>query len=117
MELDRSNKAVIHQLAFAEVKDRLPAGMDEAGWHAVRPNLGAVAEAGEWLRLVTGPITQPEFSGDERAYLAEAARLLAWGDDPWHSYTGSLKESTGRKEIGRANVRIPVDNCQRVCTH
>src|SRR3546814_6270443 len=54
--------------------------MDEAGWHAVRPNLSAVAEAGEWWRLVTGPITQPEFSDDDRAYLADAARLLAWGD-------------------------------------
>src|SRR3546814_7607331 len=81
MELDRSNKAVIHQLDFAEVKDRLPAGMDEAGWHAVRPNLGTVAEAGEWWRLVTGPITQPEFSDEDRAYLAEAARLLVRSEE------------------------------------
>ena len=96
-ELERINKAIIHQLDFAEVKDRLPAGMDEAGWHAVRPNLATVAEAGEWWRLVTGPIEQARFPDEDRAYLAEAARLLAWGDDPWHALTGALKEATGRK--------------------
>src|SRR3546814_5309621 len=25
------------------------------------------------------------------------SRLLAWGDDPWHSLTNALKEATGRK--------------------
>jgi glutamyl-tRNA synthetase len=32
-----------------------------------------------------------------RAYLAEAARLLAWGDDPWGALTAALKNATGRK--------------------
>ena len=31
------------------------------------------------------------------AYLAEAARMLQWGEDPWHALTSTLKESTGRK--------------------
>ncbi|KUO50901.1 MAG: glutamine--tRNA ligase [Sphingomonadales bacterium BRH_c42] len=96
-ELERINKAIIHQLEFAEVKDRLPGGMDEAGWHAVRPNLSHVGEAGEWWRHVTGPIEQPDFSGEDRAYLAEAVRLFVWGDDPWHALTGALKDATGRK--------------------
>lgn len=96
-ELERLNAAMVHRMEFAEVADRLPAGMDEAGWHAVRPNLSHVAEAGELWRLVTGPIAQPEFSGEDRAFLAEAARLLAWGDDPWHALTAALKDATGRK--------------------
>jgi glutamyl-tRNA synthetase len=96
-ELERLNAALVHQMDYAEVAHRLPAGMDEAGWHAIRPNLSHVAEAADWWRLVTGPIETPEFSDEDRAYLAEAARLLTWGDDPWHALTSALKEATGRK--------------------
>ena len=96
-ELERLNAAIVHQLDFADVAERLPAGIDEAGWHAIRPNLSHVAEAAEWWRLVTGPIAQPEFSEEDRAYLAKAAQALSWGDDPWHALTSALKDSTGRK--------------------
>lgn len=71
--------------------------MDEAGWHAVRPNLSTLAEAGEWWRLVTGPIDRVEFSADDRTFLAQAAQLLSWGDEPWHGLTSALKEATDRK--------------------
>ena len=60
-ELERVNTAIVHQMSFSDVQTRLPAGMDEAGWHAVQPNLSTIDEAGEWWRLVTGPIEQPEF--------------------------------------------------------
>ncbi len=96
-ELERLNAAIVHQMDFADVAHRLPAGMDEAGWHAIRPNLSHVAEAADWWRLVTGPIEAPEFPDEDRAYLAEAARLLEWNDDPWHALTSALKEATGRK--------------------
>ncbi len=96
-ELERLNAALVHQMEYAAVADRLPAGMDEAGWHAVRPNLSHVAEAADWWGLVTGPIEQPQFSDEDRAYLAEATRLLKWGEDPWHTLTAALKEATGRK--------------------
>ena len=99
-DLERLNAAIVHQLSFASVQDRLPSGMDEAGWHAIRPNLAHVAEAGEWWRLVTGPIAQPDFTAEDRAYLAEAAAALQWSADPWSALTTVLKESTGRK--GRA---------------
>lgn len=96
-ELERINTALVHQMEFAQVADRLPQGMDEAGWHAIRPNLAHVNEAGQWWALVTGPIDQPEFTQDDRAYLAEAASTLVWSDDPWRSLTGALKDTTGRK--------------------
>ena len=69
----------------AAVADRLPAGMDAAGWHAIRPNLALVGEAAEWWRLVTGPIERREFADEDRAYLAEAVRL---GEVPSHSSSG-----------------------------
>ena len=96
-ELERLNAAIVHQLDFAEVKDRLPEGIDEAGWHAIRPNLSHVSEAAEWWRLVTGPIEQPEFSEEDREYLAQAADALEWSDNPWGDLTSALKERTGRK--------------------
>jgi glutamyl-tRNA synthetase len=99
-DLERLNAAIVHQLSFASVHDRLPSGMDEAGWHAIRPNLAHVAEAGELWRLVTGPIAPPDFTPEDRAYLAEAAAALQWSADPWSALTTVLKESTGRK--GRA---------------
>jgi glutamyl-tRNA synthetase len=96
-DLERLNAAIVHQLPYDAVKDRLPDGMDAAGWHAVQPNLSHIHEAGEWWRLVTGPIVQPAFSDEDRAYLAEAARMLAWGEDPWGALTAALKDATGRK--------------------
>ena len=96
-ELERLNAAIVHQLEFDTVQDRLPEGIDAAGWHAIRPNLAHVHEAAEWWRLVTGPIEQPEFSEEDREYLAKAADALTWGDDPWGALTSTLKESTGRK--------------------
>ncbi|WP_298335971.1 glutamate--tRNA ligase [uncultured Erythrobacter sp.] len=96
-ELERVNTAIVHAMPYAAVKDRLPEGIDEAGWHAVQPNIATVDEVSEWWRLVTGPIYQPEFSAEDRAYLAQAAETLTWSDDPWGALTSALKEATGRK--------------------
>jgi len=96
-ELERVNTAIVHQMPYDAVKDRLPEGMDEAGWHAVQPNVSTVGEVAEWWRLVTGPIDLPEFSDEDRAYLKQAADTLTWGDDPWGALTSELKEATGRK--------------------
>lgn len=96
-DLERLNAGIVHVMPFDAVKDRLPAGIDAAGWHAVRPNLAHIGEAGQWWALVTGPVVQPEFCDDDRAFLGEAARLLTWGEQPWAALTGVLKDATGRK--------------------
>ncbi|KPF82089.1 glutamate--tRNA ligase [Novosphingobium sp. AAP93] len=99
-ELARVNAAVIHRLPFARVAERLPKGMGEAAWAAIRPNLNAVAEAADWWRVVTGPIAAPEFDAETRAFLDQAATVLAGidlSDEPWGALTGALKDMTGRK--------------------
>ena len=96
-ELDRLNAAIVHQLDYPAVAERLPEGMDETGWHAVRPNLAHVGEAGEWWQLVTGPIVQPEFGSEDRDFLQGAADVLTWSDTPWQDLTIALKQATGRK--------------------
>lgn len=96
-DLARLNAAILHRTEFASVRDRLPDGLDEAGWHAIRPNLSRLSEAAAWWRLVTGPVEPLPFDAEDLAYLAEAERLLSWGEDPWHALTNALKEATGRK--------------------
>lgn len=96
-ELDRINTAIVHQFDYAQVADRLPQGMDEAAWHAIRPNLERVGDAGEWWSIVTGPIQQPSFDDETCAYLAQAAEALEWSANPWGDLTARLKEATGRK--------------------
>jgi len=99
-ELERVNTAVVHGLAYDEIAHRLPEGMGEAGWEAIRPNLSRLDEAADWWRIVTGPVPLPPTDAETRAYLAEAATALAgleWSEDPWHALTGALKASTNRK--------------------
>ena len=96
-ELDRINTAIVHAMPFEAVRHRLPEGMDEAGWHAVQPNITTIGEVADWWRLVTGHIDRIEFEAEDRAYLAQAAEMLAWSDDSWHSLTNALKDATGRK--------------------
>jgi glutamyl-tRNA synthetase len=96
-ELERLNAAIVHQMDFAQVKHRLPPGVSEAGWLAIRANLAHVGEAIDWWAVVTGPVAEPDLSAEDRAYLGEAAAALTWSDDPWPVLTGALKASTGRK--------------------
>ncbi|HEX7871642.1 MAG TPA: glutamate--tRNA ligase [Sphingobium sp.] len=100
-ELAALNEKIVHQLPHAAVADRLPGGMDAAGWDAIRPNLKAVGEAADWWAIVTGDLVAPEFDAEDRAYLDAAAGVAATLDwtaaDVWQRLTGALKEATGRK--------------------
>ena len=96
-ELERLNAALVHQMDFDDVAARLPKGMGRAGWEAIRPNLSHVAEAADWWQVVTGPVSPPDLSAGDRAYLADAAAMLQWTADPWHGLTAALKGATGRK--------------------
>ena len=99
-ELRQLNARIVHGLDHAAVADRLPEGMGEAAWLAIRPNLTTVAEAAEWWAVVTGPINAPPPADEDRAFLSEAADIAAtldWSADPWHALTGALKQASGRK--------------------
>ncbi|MGK6354153.1 glutamate--tRNA ligase [Sphingomonas sp. DT-207] len=102
-ELAALNARIVHQLDHAAVADRLPDGMGEAAWEAIRPNLSTVGEAADWWQVVEGPIDPPTLPEDDRAYIQRAAEVAAtidWTADPWYALTGALKTETGRK--GRA---------------
>ncbi|MFN3371079.1 MAG: glutamate--tRNA ligase [Sphingomonadaceae bacterium] len=100
-ELERLNAAILHQTDWAAVRDRVP--LDEAEWLAVRGNLSTLAEAAAWKAVIDGPIEAPTLSDEDRAFVAEAAVVLAglsFGEGVWPALTEALKAATGRK--GRA---------------
>lgn len=97
-ELEQLNAKIVHQLDFDAVATRLPAGMDRAGWDAIRPNIANIAQAADWWQIVTGPVQTPDV-GEDRDFLTQAATVAAeidWSADPWHALTGALKAATGR---------------------
>ena len=97
-ELAGLNAKIVHQLDFAAVAPRLPAGMRASEWDAVRPNLTTVAEAADWWGVIEGPIVAERDAADADylAAAALAAATIAWDDDPWHALTAALKAETGR---------------------
>lgn len=99
-ELERVNASVVHLLPYADVAERLPEGMSEEGWNAIRPNLPRVDEAAEWWQVVTGPVAVPRFEGETRGFIelaGDTLDALQWDEDPWHALTAELKQATGRK--------------------
>jgi glutamyl-tRNA synthetase len=99
-ELRALNARTIHQMPFASVRARLPDGMSEALWLAVRPNLATVSEAAAWLQVIEHDVDLPAIDPADREYLgaaAKAAGAISWDEDPWHALTGVLKDQTGRK--------------------
>jgi glutamyl-tRNA synthetase len=98
-ELAGLNARIVHQLPFADVSSRLPEGMGEAAWEAIRPNLLRVSDVAEWWSVVTGPV-ETVVEEEDRTFLAEAAQVastMEWSEDPWHDLTNTLKEASGRK--------------------
>jgi glutamyl-tRNA synthetase len=102
-EVEQLNGKLLHHLDYRDVADRLPDGIGEAEWLALRGNLAHLAEAAEWFPVLHGTIEAPKVVPDDKPLMAEAAKVAGdvdWSADPWHALTGALKESTGRK--GRA---------------
>src|SRR3546814_20686205 len=84
---------------YEDVRERLPSGVTVEAWEAIRPNLSTVAEAADWWQVVEGPVSA-EIAAEARAYLAEAARVLAtlpFDSGVWPALTGNLKEMNARK--------------------
>ena len=105
-EVEQLNAKLLHQLDYAEVASRLPEGIGEAEWLALRGNLAHLGEAAEWVDVLHGRIEAPEVVPDDKGLIAEAtqvAEAIDWDADPWHELTDRLKASTGRK--GRALFR------------
>ncbi|MGE5723091.1 MAG: glutamate--tRNA ligase, partial [Sphingomonadales bacterium] len=97
-ELTALNARILHQTDFAAVAARLPEGITEDVWKAIRPNLKRLDEARDWWSIIKGPVAHRAEAGD-RSFLEEAAAVaesLDWSADVWRALTGELKARTGR---------------------
>ncbi len=96
-ELAGLSARCIHHMDLADVANRLPAGIGEGEWLAIRPNLTRLDEVAAWHAVIAGPINavreEPDYLATAHATLAD----LAWGDDIWTRLVEALKASTGRK--------------------
>lgn len=98
-ELKALNARIIHQLGFDAVSDRLPNGMDETAWEAIRPNLARLSEAADWWAVVEGAVSA-SIPVEDRDYLVKATEIAAsldWNEGIWKALTGALGAETGRK--------------------
>lgn len=99
-DLERINRQLVHTADHALVADQLPPEIDEAIWHAIRPNIAHLGEVGDYWRIITGPVDAPAPEPEDAAYLAEARSVLEgleFGPTVWKDWTEALKASTGRK--------------------
>lgn len=99
-DLERINRQLVHTADHALVADQLPPEIDEAIWHAIRPNIAHLGEVGDYWRIITGPVDAPAPEAEDAAYLTEARAVLeglAFGPTAWKDWTEALKASTGRK--------------------
>ncbi|WP_033926746.1 glutamate--tRNA ligase [Sphingomonas sp. 35-24ZXX] len=102
-DLERINRQLVHTAEFAAIADQLPCQVDEAAWHAIRPNIAHLGEVADYWRVIEGPIDAPAPEAEDAAYLAEARAALeplAFGPTVWKDWTELLKASTGRKGKG-----------------
>lgn len=99
-ELKRVNAAVLHQLDYARVKDRLAAlGADkgEAFWNAVRANLVLLPDVKAYAAIVDGPITPVIADAGFASAAAEVLPKGAYDVGTWQAFTNAVKEKTGAK--------------------
>ncbi len=102
-ELIRLNAKIVHQLTYAQVKDRLKAlvgaDVDEAFWDAVRPNLEILGDFKDWWTVAKGPVTNV-ITAEDRDFITKAATLLPEGDfskETWAAWLSAIKANTDRK--------------------
>ncbi|MFD0986841.1 glutamate--tRNA ligase [Methyloligella solikamskensis] len=99
-ELRNLNAALLHELPYETVADRLDAlGVSggEAFWTTIRGNLEVLPDAADWWRMVSEPI-DPEMA--DAALCQTAAKLLP--DEPWDEealgeWLSAVKNETGAK--------------------
>ncbi len=99
-DLERINRQLVHTADHALVADQLPPEVNEAAWHAIRPNIAHLGEVGDYWRIIAGPVDAPAPDGEDAAFVAQARtalEALEFGPSVWKDWTEALKASTGRK--------------------
>lgn len=101
-ELSTLNAKTVHALDYAAVAKRLTAlgiPAHPAFWQAVKGNCARLADAADWWKLITGPVT-PTVEAADHDFLRQALDTLPpepWTADSFREWTSALKGVSGRK--------------------
>ena len=102
-EIERLNARIVRDMDYADVKDRPELqNINENFWNNIRANLNKVSNINDWHH-VTQDTIEPCVADEDKDYIATALSTLPDGDitpDTWKSWTGVLKEQSGRKGRG-----------------
>ncbi|MEO0398203.1 MAG: glutamate--tRNA ligase [Pseudomonadota bacterium] len=97
-ELASLNAKILHETPYATLADRLaPLGVEEALWNAVRGNINALADAGEWVSVVSGAIDPVIEDGGVPGAAADLVPDGPLTEESWSSFVNAVKETTGAK--------------------
>ena len=92
---------------FAQVSDRVaalgvPDDLGERFWNVVRENITNLDEMGDWWAVLRDGAA-PQIADEDADFIPQALALLGdppYADDTWSTWTGAVKEATGRKGKG-----------------
>jgi len=92
---------------FADVSDKIaelgvPAEIAERFWNVVRENIGSLDEMGDWWNMFSKG-ADATVEEEDTDFIAQAISMLGeppYADDTWSTWTGAVKEATGRKGKG-----------------
>ena len=100
-ELDILNAKLLHDMPYADVKDRLDALGVQGGetfWNLIRANIGKFQDSASWSVMAFAPMAgQIEPEDAEFCALAADALPDQLDAESWGKWTSYLKETTGRK--------------------
>jgi glutamyl-tRNA synthetase len=104
--LQALNRRLLGSAPFSEVSGRLPPGVTETFWLAVRGSIDLLGEVRGWWDVVAGSIVPPVIEGEAAFLRAALAWLPAepWGADIWPSWLRALREATGRGQDAAAQL-------------
>jgi len=103
-ELALINARLLHDMDYADVKDRLDAmgvGGGEALWTLMRANIEKLEDMAGWSTMIYAPMAG-QIADEDKEFCAQAAKLLPdeLNDESWQALTAALKTETGRKGRG-----------------
>ena len=94
-------------------EQRVPAEFAERFWNVVRENIGSLGEMGDWWDMFSKG-ADASVEDEDTDFIAQAISMLGeppYADDTWSTWTGAVKEATGRKGKGgffRLNPDAPM---------
>ena len=108
-DLTKLNSSLLSDMPFEAVSERLSETDALKGradlelfWETIRDNISSLNEVSDWADILFGDV-ETSVDDEDKEYIATASSTVPaapYDDTTWSSWTGTLKEQTGRKGRG-----------------